>query len=881
MKFKHELKQIEMCCVCNYYYFFALSLITDLGSKYQPIVIMDDNDSEIDSEDAALSALLHEKVIKVKQEIDWDLEEQKLREKRRKKELKLREESSSDEESDSAVRAEVRWHRRNGRGKWAWPAHSSLLTSNREMMSGSNNCVQGGGPQHLAMIDSSSQIFTTVSLQPGLESEDPNDQDDTIVYSQHDNSVTLYPVSQSMLDTTGTCSTELDGCESTDSISDVPLDVSVQNHQPFQNSCSIHQPEPAPTPLNKLVLAGSLTHSIRDSNNKSRRESEFLSSINSETDLDQPSTTSVYKPTLDAQIYEPTCTFPASRESNAIVSTPGPSNRQHHSPTSTRVKPFNVVDIIRIESQTSSTEEELLSGTASEAEDSRCFSTRQTISCGQSSAAAVNEPREDGNIQAISHESESELDRASRIRPGDDETSEELLLSGYESGYVDTITQTSTHVSTLASPRSHLSSSTPPPNDDAMTPPPSPERQTSTPTLKPLQLSLTPVCTSPQRDGQLTNINPPLPATCTPLTEAQVAEVGGPEDNATNASSSVASIGETKMAANIETIREIDQQHPPSTTNDVGKDVSTEFAQDCDETSLNPEPAVNESDTTARDIHQQPSTQVVPSTEPSPSNDNLTGAVEIAQNVLSKSKDGIDGCMCCPWQSPGSVCAHCSPIFSPCLSCACHMCTYDHHCHSCIQMMSPKIGHTSPPHKENHMLYCSSYIPSSNITLATITNTYGDSTHSLAPSDISNLCSPPPATEDHGENHTHFASSCCSHISNVDVNGSSPTSHAYSHNMCCPCACTQHSSTQEERHTHPMSPCSSLILTTPPSCTCSALQSSPYLNNGLSSQLFAIPSPQLMLPLSLKRNRDGSEDLSSDSNSNGSEISSPPAKRQC
>ena len=844
------------------------SLTTDLGSKYQPIVIEDDGDSEIDSEDAALSALLHERVVKVKQEIDWDLEEQKLREKKREKELKLKEQSSSDDESDSAVYPEVRWRRRNGRGKWAWPVPGSI--SSIGMRSDPKNHVQGGGPKQIMMIDPSSQFVTTVSVQPGLESEDPNDQDDTIVYSQHDNSVALYPgqsLSQSLLDTTGTCTTELNNSEGTDSVSDVPFDVPVRNHHLFQNSRPMLHP---PGSLNGVILAGSHIHTC-DSNHRCRKESEFLSSVNSEVEADQSSTASVYKPTLDVHICESTRTLPDNTTVNSQSCGSGPSNRQQHLPT--RVEPFNIT---KIDSQ-SSTEEEILSGTASEVEGSQRFSTRQPISQNQSSAV-VSEARQDENAEATSQsESESELEtlpRPSRIRLGDDETGEELLLSGYESGYVETRTQSNTRVRTIASPRS--SSSTPPPANDVMTPPSSPERRESATStlsavkLKPLQLSLTPVCISPRRESvseQLTTgIDPPLPPACTPLTEALVVEVGVPEK-------------------------------------DVSKEVSSGVVQGSVDASLNPNPAVNSStpsDTMTRHIPQQQlSTHLVPSTEPSPSNDSsLTETSEMAQNNLSRTEDAITNCTCCPWQSTGSVvCAHYPPSCSLCLSCSCHACTYDQHCLQVMSLKRPQnSGNTSPPPEENHThssFCCSSHIQNTNTTLTPCTtdDSYGDSAPTLptCSSNISEVkpCSPPPAVElDYGRNHTHFASSCCTHGSNA--NCCSSPSHTHS---CSPYTQPSTSSAQEESHTHPMSPCSgsSHTLTAPSSCTnhsnhtnhctcCSTVRSPPHCNNALSSRLFAMPSPQLMLPLNLKRSRDN-EELSS--NSSGGEISSPPAKRYC
>jgi hypothetical protein len=913
-------------CVCVFvhrklpYYTYnisSLALAADLGSRYQPIMIEDNGDGEIDSEDAALSALLHERVVKVKQEIDWDLEEQKLREKRREKELKLKEVSSSDDESDSPVYPEVRWRRRNGRGKWAWTVPNSM-----SRRSDPKNYVQGGDPRQLVMMDPSSQTVATVALQPGLESDNPNVQDDTIIYSQHDNSVPLYSgqsFSRSMLDYTDTCTADSEGTDS--AASGVPFDTAVRNHHRFQNNRSaFHRPDIR----NEVISAGS-PPACCDSNHRYRRKSEFLASVNSEAEIDQSSKAAVYIPTLDVHVpdyNEPHDTLPDNTTVNLRLCDPGPSTRHQRSPTG--VKPCNnIVDVINIESQSSTEQDDILSGTASEAEDTRHFST---ISRDHSSAV-LSEARWDGNSEATctsQSESESELETYprpawTRLYGGDDETGEELLLSGYESGYVETRTQTSIVVSSCS--RSSSLSSTPPPSDDVMAPPPSgdimtppssPGKRESTATstlttvkLKSLQLSLTPVCISPRRESKsklLTSINPPLPPSRKPLREAQVE-------------------GEKE----------------------ISKKVSTGVIQDGDEASLNPSPPVSSptpSDTTARDgaiprwkpsnaaakdgdISQHrpiatTSAHLVPSTEPLPSNDSRNETSEMmAQDNLSEREDAIASCTTCyPWQSTESrsaICAHCPTGCSLCLpsSCSCHhtTCTYDNHMHSqqhtcshnCLQVMSPRgpqnSGHTSPPSNGKnytHSSLCCYSHNSTDITPAPCTagNTcsYGDSGHAL-PTCSSNISEANPSTSppsptvelEHGGNHTHSASSrcTCTHISN-----SSWTSPSYT-----PYMQPSSSSTQEESHTHPIiSPRSSHTLTTPHSCTShsnpcmcrSPLQSPPssHCNNGLSSRLFAMPTPQPMLPLnSLKRSREEDSELSSNSSEN--EISSPPTKRHC
>ena len=895
----------------------------DLGSRYQPIVIEDNGDSDIDSEDATLSALLHERVVKVKQEIDWDLEEQKLLQKRREKELMLKEGySSSDDESDSAVYPGVRWHRMKGRGRWPWPA-PNLLTSIGTRSDPKNHVQEeGGDPMQLVVIDPSSQIVTTIALQMGLESEDnPNDQNETIFYSQHDNSVALYPdqsqsLSQSILDYTDMCTTD---SEATDSaVSGVPLDMPVRSHHQSQNNWSaLHRTDAQ----NEVVLAGSPP--ICDNNHRYRRKSEFLSSVNSEAEVDRSSKPSVYIPTLDVHIpdyHDPTHMSPDNTTANLQS---GPSSSHQRSPTG--VKPFNIVDVIKIESQSSTEQDEILSGTASEVEDPRHFSTRQPISRGHlSSAAVVREVRRDGNSEATGtsrSESESESELETYLRPsrarlgGDNEMDEELLQSGYESGYVETGTRTSACLSTIALSRSPSLSSTPPPSDDVMSPPPggdivtppsSPERRengaaTSTVTtvkLKPLQLSLTPVCICPRRESlsellTCTSANPPLPPSHTPLSKIHMAE--GVQDK------------------------------------DVSKVVSTEVVQDYDRASLNPNPSMSSpapttsdattreeniprlkpNDTTAkdRDTPQQcpttSSAHLVPSTEPLPSNHsrNETSELETAQDNPSKieREDAMAGCTTCypPWRlTESDVCAHCPATGCSllCLSppCSClHTCTYNHHnMHS--QRMSQEgaqnsSDHTlSPPNGKNDSI---------DVTCSTTGGSYGDSGHTL-PTGCSNSseanpfsASPPsPSIEpDHSGNHTHSTSSCCTrtHVSKSNTNCCSLLT-SPSHT---PYVLPSSSSTQEESYAHPTSPCSSHhSLTTPHSCTnhsnpcpcCSTVQQSPPLhcNNGLSSRLFAMPTPQPMPPLnSLKRSREDNKELSSNSSEN--EISSPPTKRPC
>ena len=825
------------------------SCSTDLGSRYQPIVIEDNSDSEIDTEDAALSALLHERVVKVKQEIDWDLEEQKLREKRREKELKLKEVSSSDNESDSAVSPEVRWHRRNGRGKWAWPVPNSM--SNIGARSNPKNDIQEEGTcsptKQVVMIDPSSQIFTTVALQPGFESDDTSDQDDTIVYSQHNSSIALYhgqSHSQSIPDNTGT--------ESTDSMSDAPP---VQNHHQFQNSCAALHPRPEPR--NEVVLAGA-SPPPHDSNHRCRRGSEFLSSINSEVENDRPSKVVVYKPTLDVHIPD----YPDDTTVNLPSCDSPPSDRQLLLPM--RVKPCNIVDVIKIDSQ-SSTEGDILSGTVSEAEDSQHFSTRQPMisSRGRSSAVANKETKWDGSTGTTStsqsESGESELDtlpRPSWIRQGEEE-----LLSGYESGYVETTCKTR-NITRVASSRSRSRSlsSTPPPGDDVMTPPPgddvptpapppgndvvippsSHESQESTATsvhttikLKPLQLSLTPVCTSPQKE-LLTSINPPLPPIHTPLSEAQVAEVGDPEKK-----------GAAKEAS------------------------SSGVVQESNEAGSNPNPAMNSSlcgdSTTARDAgapQQWPVSMHPDPPSPSSPNDsrNEMSEMHMAQNTLSETDNGTASCTCCLWQSTGSVaCAHCPSSYPLCLSsCSstCHAYTYNPHCQQCRDCIQATMSlkgptnscHTSRslPQGENEngspCSLCSSshnIIQSTDHDVAPAPCTSGSGCDNLghtSPSNVSDANSfslppPPPGVEvDHSGNHTHFASSCCAHFT-------------------MPCMC------------------------------CSAVQPPSHCNSVLSSRSFIAPSRQLALPSNaLKRSRDN-EELSSNSSAN--KISLPLTKRPC
>ena len=907
----------------------------DVGCRYQPIVIEDDGDSEFDSEDATLTALLHERVIKVKQEIDWDLEEQKSREKRRKKELMLMEGySSSDDESDSAVYPGVRWRRRNGRGKWAWPTTNSFLSI--ETSSDPKNYVQegGGDPLQLVVIDPCSQAIATITLQPGLESEDnPNDQDETIFYSQ-DNSVTLYPdqsqsLSQSILDYTDMCTTDSEGTDS--AVSGVPFDIMpVRSHHRFQNNRSaLHRTNAR----NEVVLPGSPP--TCDNRHRYRTESEFLSSVNSETEVDLSSKPSVYIPTLDVYIpdyRDPTHTSPDNTTANLQSCDPRPSSSRHRPPTG--VKPFNIVDVIKIDSQSSTEQDEILSGTASETDDPRHFSARQPISRGHPSLAVARVARWDGNSETTGtsqteSESESELEiyrRQSRARLAlarDNEADEESLLSGYESGYMEPRTRTSTRLSTIVSSCSPSLSSTPPPSDDAMTPPSSPERSrqekgaaTSKLTavkLKSLQLSITPVCIIPRRESlsellTCTSANPPLPPSRTPLSEARahVAELeGGVADK------------------------------------DISKKVSAGVAQDCDGASLNPNPSTSapaptsdattreediprlkRSDTTAKDRdtpQQSPTTtssaHLIPSTEPLPSNRcrNETSDLESAQDNPSEleREDTIANCATCysPWRSTKSVmCAHCpAPGCSLlCLSppCSClHTCTYDHHnimhsqqhpdpgpCHNRLQVMSQEgaqnsSNHTlAPPNGKNN---------STDVTCSTTGGSYGDSRHTL-PTGSSNsseanppsVSLPSPSREpNHGGSHTQSASSCrtCTHGSNTNCCSLLPSPSHTPHVHVLPSS----SSTQEESHICPTSPCSSHhTLTSPHSytnhsnlCPCSSTvqQSSPP--RGLFSRLYAMPSPQLMPPLnSLKRSREG-EELSSNSSEN--EISSPPTKRPC
>ena len=522
-------------------------------------------------------------------------------------------------------------------------------------------------------------------------------------------------------------------------------------------------------------------------------------------------------------------------------------------------------------------------------------------------------------------ESESELEtyrRPSRARlalAGNNETDEESLQSGYESGYMEPRTQTRTRLSTIVSSCSPSLSSTPPPSDDVMTPPSSPERsrqekgaatlKLTAVKLKSLQLSITPVCVFPRRESlsellTCTSTNPPLPPSRTPLSEARahVAELErGVQDK------------------------------------DVSKKVSTGVVQDCDEASVNPNPSksspaptsdattredilrLKHSDTKAKDREtpqQCPTTttssaHLVPSTQPLPSNQsrNETSELETAQDNPSE----IAGCTTYyqPWQSTKSVvCAHCPApgcsllCHSPPCSCM-HTWTYDHHnmhsqqhpdpgpCHNCRQVMSQEgaqnsSDHTSaPPSGKNDS--------STDVTCSTTggTCTYGDSGHTLPTGSYNSLEGNPPSISlpspsrepNHGGSHTHSASSCrtCTHGSNTNCCLLLPSPSR------APYVQPSSSSAQEESHTHPTSPCSSHhTLTTPHSYTdhshpcpcCSTVQqSSPPC--GLFSRLHAMPSPQLMPPLnSLKRSREGEfEELSSNSSEN--EISSPPTKRPC
>ena len=100
----------------------------ELGSKY----VSDESDSDV--EDPEVVALLHERVVKVKKEIDWDNEELKLQEKKKKKAIESKQCLSSDD-SDSDHYDAVGWcsDRESGRGNGAWPS-TNLSECGRPVM---------------------------------------------------------------------------------------------------------------------------------------------------------------------------------------------------------------------------------------------------------------------------------------------------------------------------------------------------------------------------------------------------------------------------------------------------------------------------------------------------------------------------------------------------------------------------------------------------------------------------------------------------------------------------------------------------------------------------------------------------------------------------
>ena len=136
-------------------------------------MILSDNEDE--SEDPALTALLHERVVRVKREINWDEEELKLREKRREREI---ERNTSSDESDSECSVAARW-RRKRRGNLARTVASASRL--------------GKVPSHSSAPPTTSRGYldfrnTDTSLQVGtaLESlgNEGTSQEDTTVYTQ-------------------------------------------------------------------------------------------------------------------------------------------------------------------------------------------------------------------------------------------------------------------------------------------------------------------------------------------------------------------------------------------------------------------------------------------------------------------------------------------------------------------------------------------------------------------------------------------------------------------------------------------------------------------------------------------------------------------------
>ena len=87
---------------------------TELGSRYLPIAI--EEGSESDSEDPDLAALIHERVMQVKKEIDWENEELKFREMKREKEELNYCPSSDESDSECAETRQCRTRRRRGAG---------------------------------------------------------------------------------------------------------------------------------------------------------------------------------------------------------------------------------------------------------------------------------------------------------------------------------------------------------------------------------------------------------------------------------------------------------------------------------------------------------------------------------------------------------------------------------------------------------------------------------------------------------------------------------------------------------------------------------------------------------------------------------------------
>ena len=455
-----------------------LSLVVELGSKYQPIVIIDDG-SEIEPED---TARLHERVVKVKQEIDWDLEEKKLREKRKERELKRQELSSSDE-SDSEY-AEVRWRKRSGCGNRVIRATDSASVGTSDSIYDKRG---RDGSRQLLTIAQNKRDIMLAELHPEL---DPDSLNETIAYSQEDHSSTQYSrqLLSPLLDITGAYMTER---EDSECLSDIPLDIFGQLYsRPELESTSS---------VNGIISEGSLSS---DKNSSCMSGSEFLLSTNHSTN------TPTFKPTLEVHLADDSCepvcrdalektiadratfwssekplyTLTSSENSSSTVcecpelrSTREDALSSYGENLLTRrvMNPSNVRTVIRIESQ-SSTDQDPLSGIASGPEDSptwQPFSRDTYLS----------------NPEVFSRPSQTLLEK-----------DDALLLSGYESGYVCEDNPNSTPTPTFAQStrRSSSTSLTPPPTNDDMTPPSSPESQkmtTSTPVsfkLNPAQLQL-------------------------------------------------------------------------------------------------------------------------------------------------------------------------------------------------------------------------------------------------------------------------------------------------------------------------------------------------------------------------------------------------------